>query len=88
MDNLFSKIIKIPNYLDQKGLYEESDFLENKLIKIAVAPPRPTMPPSNHPIMRATSSIEVLTRPIRIPVLSFNPVIKPSRGPGPTLQVM
>ena len=45
MDNLFSKIIKIANYLDQKGLYEESDFLENKLIKIAQRGPLTITPP-------------------------------------------
>ena len=85
MDNLFSKIIKIANYLDQKGLYEESDFLENKLIKIAVAPPRPTMPPvrpswtpgTARPIPPGTAPIPPARPPAPRPPGPITPTPKP-----------
>ena len=49
--------------------------------------PRPTGPPKNHPIMTTVTSMELLTIEI-VRLVSFcNPVITPSIGPGPRLDI-
>lgn len=45
--------------------------------------PTPTLPPSSHPVATTVSSISVRTSLTDKPVRATNPVINPSRGPGP-----
>src|SRR5439155_16596774 len=45
--------------------------------------PTPTVPPSSHPAARTRSSMDVRAIRIEIP-RSASPVMRPSRGPGPS----
>lgn len=45
--------------------------------------PTPTVPPRTHPTARTTTSMLVRTNRTDSPVRATNPVIRPSRGPGP-----
>ena len=47
------------------------------------AVPIPTVPPSSHPVASTLSSMDVRTRRSEWPRRA-KPVIRPSRGPGPS----
>ena len=49
--------------------------------------PTPTIPPKFHPIIITVNSIPLLTQAIGKFVIRCNPVIKPSLGPGPKLEI-
>ena len=49
--------------------------------------PKPTTPPNVHPTTTAVNSIPLLTHAIGKLVSCCNPVIRPSLGPGPKLDI-